>query len=82
MIRAFQQHELEAQKTEFELLVFDVFLKSPFELGSWTTAMLGPVGSQYENVSRLQKAFTEGLLEYKPRRLSKRSAPGRWDSKY
>ncbi|KAJ4993227.1 hypothetical protein SVAN01_01202 [Stagonosporopsis vannaccii] len=74
MIRAFQQHELEAHKTEFEMVVLNVSQRLPFDMGSWTMQLLGLGDPQYKNLLRLREEFTNGLLEFTPRRLSRRGA--------
>lgn len=78
MIRAFQQHELEAHRTEFELVVFNVLRKEPYawDMSSCVTEVLRLGEPQYEEMMRLREEFTEGLLEFVPRRLSRRGARG------
>lgn len=71
-IRAFQQHELEASHTVFEVVVYNMYKATTRSKGY--ELWLKPGESQYDNLLRLQKSLTDGLLQYTPRRLSRRGA--------
>jgi hypothetical protein len=77
VIRAFQQHELEAGHTLLELTVYNSYLGTHENVyghfGS-QDLRLKPGEPQYDDKARLQKQLTEGLLQYTARRLSKRGA--------
>lgn len=71
IIRAFQQHELEAPSTKFEVVVYTYQNLHP---GQWPILRSGD--ALYEDRVRLQKELTESLLQYIPRRLSRRGVRG------
>jgi len=77
IIRAFQQHEFEAGHTLLELTVYNSYFGT-YENGyghfGSQDFRLKPGEPQYDDKVRLQKQLTEGLLQYIPRRLSKRGA--------
>lgn len=77
IIRAFQQHELEARHTSLEVTAYNVYKTmhdSSINHPGVEYYRLRPGQSGYDNVVLLQKELTEGLLRYNPRRLSKRAA--------
>ena len=71
IVRAFQQHKLEAPSTRFEIMVYTYQNLHP---GQWPILRSGD--ALYEDRMRLQKELTDGLLQYLPRRLSRRGVRG------
>ncbi|KAH6625435.1 hypothetical protein C7974DRAFT_201525 [Boeremia exigua] len=77
VVRAFAQFELEAAATRFELVLCDV-VEGPDPMGAmWTRRVhMRPGMLGYAEWVGLQRELTQGLLEYTPRRLSRRLAGG------
>lgn len=80
MISAFQQHRLVKRETGFKIVVYDAYKNltngvPTGSLGIWADRPLLKAGDdQWENLLRLETDLTSGLLEYSPRRLSRRVA--------
>ncbi|KAJ4364912.1 hypothetical protein N0V95_000559, partial [Ascochyta clinopodiicola] len=76
MIRSFQQHELEPSMTEFSIVVLNVFKQNLLagEQLPRDQLVLKPGDPQYQNLLRLQEDLKAGLLQYTPRRRSRRVA--------
>lgn len=72
-IRVFRQFELSPHHTEFKVDVYTEHKDSQV----WKRIPLKPADASYENMMELQRILTDGLLNYAPRRLSRRLADKR-----